>query len=157
MLFNTQAFADYARNAPSDRARALLVSLATHLHSFVRENKVTQAEWGAAIDALTRAMQFTDDKRNDVTNEVSGTGYTAGGASATLGVSIDTTNDRIEISLGGASWPASTITARGAVYYKSRGGASSADELVAYIDFGANVVSEAGTFALTASTIRIQN
>ncbi|WP_299131238.1 hypothetical protein [uncultured Amaricoccus sp.] len=99
----------------------------------------------------------TDDKRNDVTNEVSGTGYTAGGASATLGVSIDTTNDRIEISLGGASWPASTITARGAVYYKSRGGASSADELVAYIDFGANVVSEAGTFALTASTIRIQN
>ena len=40
------------------RARAtLLVGLAGHLHSFVRENKVTQAEWGAAIDALTRAKQ----------------------------------------------------------------------------------------------------
>jgi hypothetical protein len=61
----TQAFADYARNAPSARARTLLVSLAGHLHSFVRENKVTQAEWGAAIDALTRATQFTDDKRNE--------------------------------------------------------------------------------------------
>lgn len=61
----TQAFADYARNAPSDRARTLLVSLAGHLHSFVRENKVTQAEWGAAIDALTRATKFTDDKRNE--------------------------------------------------------------------------------------------
>lgn len=61
----TQAFADYARNAPSDRARSLLVSLAGHLHSFVRENKVTQAEWGAAIDALTRATKFTDDKRNE--------------------------------------------------------------------------------------------
>lgn len=61
----TQAFADYARNAPSERARTLLVSLAGHLHSFVRDNKVTQAEWGAAIDALTRAMQFTDDKRNE--------------------------------------------------------------------------------------------
>lgn len=61
----TQAFADYARNAPSERARALLVSLAGHLHSFVRDNKVTQAEWGAAIDALTRATQFTDDKRNE--------------------------------------------------------------------------------------------
>ena len=24
-----------------------------------------QAEWGAAIDALTRAMKFTDDKRNE--------------------------------------------------------------------------------------------
>ena len=61
----TQAFADYARNAPSARARTLLVSLAGHLHSFVRENKVTQAEWNAAIDALTRATQFTDDKRNE--------------------------------------------------------------------------------------------
>jgi hydroxyquinol 1,2-dioxygenase len=61
----TQAFADYARDAPSARARTLLVSLAGHLHSFVRENRVTQAEWGAAIDALTRATQFTDDKRNE--------------------------------------------------------------------------------------------
>ena len=61
----TRAFADYCRNAPSERARTLLVSLASHLHSFVRENKVTQAEWGAAIDALTRATQFTDDKRNE--------------------------------------------------------------------------------------------
>lgn len=61
----TQAFADYCRNAPSERARTLLVGLAGHLHSFVRENKVTQAEWGAAIDALTRATKFTDDKRNE--------------------------------------------------------------------------------------------
>jgi hydroxyquinol 1,2-dioxygenase len=61
----TKAFAEYAKNAPSARTRELLVSLAGHLHSFVRENKLTQAEWGAAIDALTRAMKFTDDKRNE--------------------------------------------------------------------------------------------
>ncbi|WP_428673941.1 dioxygenase [Reyranella sp.] len=61
----TNAFAKYAKNAPSARTRDLLVSLAGHLHGFVRENKVTQAEWGAAIDALTRAMKFTDDKRNE--------------------------------------------------------------------------------------------
>src|SRR6188474_1585004 len=61
----TQAFADYAKNAPSERTRTLLVSLAGHLHSFVRDNKVTQAEWGAEIDALTRATKFTDDKRNE--------------------------------------------------------------------------------------------
>jgi hydroxyquinol 1,2-dioxygenase len=61
----TNAFAAYARNAPSARTRELLVSLAGHLHAFVRENKLTQAEWGAAIDALTRAMKFTDDKRNE--------------------------------------------------------------------------------------------
>jgi protocatechuate 3,4-dioxygenase beta subunit len=61
----TQAFADYCAKAPSARTRELLVSLAGHLHAFVRDNKVTQAEWTAAIDALTRATAFTDDKRNE--------------------------------------------------------------------------------------------
>lgn len=96
-------------------------------------------------------------KRSDVTNEVSGTGYTAGGAAATVGVTKDTADDRIDISLGAVSWSSSTITARGAVYYKSRGGAASADELVAYIDFTSDVISTAGTFSLTASTLRLQN
>lgn len=97
-------------------------------------------------------------KRSSVTsNEVSGTGYTAGGATATVSVTKDTTNDRVDISLGSASWSTSTITAYGAVYYKSRGGADTADELVAYIDFGGAISSTAGTFSLTASTLRIQN
>jgi protocatechuate 3,4-dioxygenase beta subunit len=61
----TQAFAEYARDAPSDRTRELLVSLAGHLHAFVRENRVTQEEWAAGIDVLTRAAKFTDDKRNE--------------------------------------------------------------------------------------------
>lgn len=61
----TQAFADYARDAPSARTRDLMVSLAGHLHSFVRDNKVTHEEWMAAIDVLTRAAKFTDDKRNE--------------------------------------------------------------------------------------------
>jgi hypothetical protein len=100
----------------------------------------------------------TDNRRDDVTNEVVGTGYTTGGAAATVTVaSIDTVNDRIEITLGAVSWTVSTITAAGAVYYKHRGGASSADELVAFIDFGGNISSTTGTFALTASTIRLQN
>src|SRR5262245_5186143 len=61
----TQAFAEYAKNSPSDRTRELMVSLASHLHAFVRENKVTQDEWAAGIDVLTRAAKFTDDKRNE--------------------------------------------------------------------------------------------
>ena len=61
----TEAFAEYAKDAPSARTRALLVSLAGHLHSFVRDNRVTPDEWMAAIDALTRAIRFTDDKRNE--------------------------------------------------------------------------------------------
>jgi hypothetical protein len=98
------------------------------------------------------------DKRDDVTGEVTGTGYTAGGASTTVTVAaVDTANDDVEITIGAASWATSTITARKAVVYKSRGGASSADELVCVIDFGSDVVSTAGTFTLTASTIKFQN
>lgn len=96
-------------------------------------------------------------KRSAVTNEVSGTGYTAGGSTSTITVTKDTANDRITIQFGSVSWASSTITARGAVYYKSRGGASSADELVAYNDFGSDVASASGTFTLSASIITLQN
>lgn len=99
----------------------------------------------------------THDFRDDVTNEVVGTGYTSGGNVVTVGVALDTANDRLDITLGGTTWPSSTITARKAVYYKARGGAAAADELVAVNDFGADVVSSAGTFTLAASTLRISN
>jgi len=99
----------------------------------------------------------THDFRDDVTNEVAGAGYTAGGNTATVTVTLDTANDRLDITLGGTTWPASTITARKAVYYKSRGGAATADELIAVNDFGADVISSSGTFTLNASTLRITN
>lgn len=97
------------------------------------------------------------DFRNDVTNEVSGAGYAAGGNVATITVALDVANDRLNITLGGTTWPASTIAARKAVYYKSRGGALSADELVAVIDFGSDVATTATTLVLNASTLRINN
>jgi hypothetical protein len=99
----------------------------------------------------------THDKRDDITNEVTGTGYTAGGATCTVTVTKDTANDKVTISLGAVSWASSTITARAAVYYKARGGASSADELVAYNDFGTDVSTTSGTFSLAATTVTIQN
>lgn len=99
----------------------------------------------------------THDKRDDVTNEATGTGYSAGGATSTVTVTKDTGNDKVTIQFGAVSWSSSTITARGAVIYKSRGGASSADELVAYNDFGADVSSTGGTFSIAASTITLQN
>ena len=97
------------------------------------------------------------DKRDDVTNEATGTGYTAGGATSTVTVTKDVVNDKVTIQFGAVSWASSTVTARGCVYYKSRGGASSADELVAYNDFGSDVSSSGGTFSVAASTITLQN
>lgn len=99
----------------------------------------------------------THDKRDDVTNEVTGTGYTAGGTTCAVTVTKDTANDKVTITLGAVSWASSTITARGCVYYKSRGGASSADEVVAYNDFGGDVSTTGGTFSVAASTITLQN
>ena len=103
------------------------------------------------------ASKDNHDFRDDVTNEVSGTGYTAGGVTSAVTVTKDTANDRVTIQFGAVSWASSTITARGCVYYKSRGGASSADELVAYADFGSDVSSSGGTFSVAASTITLQN
>lgn len=101
------------------------------------------------------ANQDTHAKRSDLTNEVSGTGYTAGGNAVTVTVTKDTANNRVDVSLGGTTWPTSTITARYAAYYKRRGGAASADELIALNDFGADVSSVGATFTLNASTARL--
>jgi hypothetical protein len=99
----------------------------------------------------------THTKRSDVTDEVSGTGYAAGGEIVVVTGLIDLANDRFDISLGGGSWAAATFTARGAVYYKSRGGAASADELIAYNDFGSDKGVVGGTLTLAASTFRKTN
>lgn len=48
------------------------------------------------------------------------------------------------------SWTTSTIaSARYGVMYKVRGGASSADELIGYLDFGSDVSSSDGTLSIT--------
>lgn len=95
-------------------------------------------------------------KRSSVTNEISGTGYTAGGVSAPVTVTKDTANDKVTIEFAAVSWASSTITARGAVYYKSTGNAAN-DCLVAYNDFGSNITTSNGTFSLAASTLTLQN
>lgn len=100
----------------------------------------------------------TDLKRSAVTNEVVGTGYTAGGVASACTVAKNTGANTETMTFAGVSWATSTITARAAVIYKSRGGASSADELVAYVDFGADITSTADTFTVTfSSPLTIQN
>lgn len=95
------------------------------------------------------ADQDAHTKRSDITNDVVGTGYTAGGSAlANKAVTVDNTDNEGVFDADDLTWSTSTITARGAVLYKSRGGASSADELLCYIDFGADKSSSAGNFTL---------
>lgn len=96
-------------------------------------------------------------KRSDITNEVTGTGYTAGGTAVTPTVTLDTVNNKVTVGWSSPSWASSTITAQAGVIYKSRGGAASADELVGYVDFGGGS-STSGTFTVTVSTpLTVQN
>lgn len=93
--------------------------------------------------------QDTHEFRSSVTNEVTGTNYTAGGVTlANKVVGVDTTNDRGEWDFDDPVWASSTITARGAVIYKDTGSAAT-DILVAYIDFGSDKSSSGGEFRLT--------
>ena len=78
------------------------------------------------------------------TNEVTGTGYTAGGATLSgFAVSLDT--DTAILDFADATWATSTITARGALIYNS----SQSNKAVAVLDFGADITSTAATFTVT--------
>jgi hypothetical protein len=98
----------------------------------------------------------THEHFDDVTNEVSGTGYSAGGNTVTGTLTLSTANDRLTLEFASTSWTSATITARGAVYYSSTGTASTST-LIAYNDFGSDVAVTAGTLALAASTVTLQN
>ena len=91
-------------------------------------------------------IQGTDQYRSDLgANEASGgSGYTAGGftlASTALSVSGLTLNwDSADINQAITGGP---LAFRYGVYYKARGGLASADELIGYVDFGAQAVTGA--------------
>ncbi|MCW2804141.1 MAG: alcohol dehydrogenase [Propionibacteriaceae bacterium] len=48
-----------------ERLRTLMQSLVGHLHTFVLDNDLTEAEWRYAIDFLTRAGHITSDTRQE--------------------------------------------------------------------------------------------
>jgi len=87
----------------------------------------------------------THDFKADVTNEVTGTGYTAGGESLTS-VTLTQSGGTITFDAADVTWTSSTITARGAVIYDD---SLTDDPLIAYIDFGADKSSSAGDFVLS--------
>jgi hypothetical protein len=107
------------------------------------------------VDSTYVPNQGTHIYRSSVTGEVSGTGYTAGGQVVTATLSKDTTNHKNTITFSAVSWANATITAAKAVYYKHRGGASTADELIAVDDFGGNVAATNTTFSLAATTLTL--
>lgn len=105
---------------------------------------------GAAVDFDTDTLKValvdnsyspdidTHEFFDDITGEVSSTGYTAGGeVLASPDVTLDTANNRAVFSAEDITWVDVTITPRYAIIYKVDGGASTSP-LIGYIDFGAD-------------------
>ncbi len=99
----------------------------------------------ASLDAATTAYTTS--------NEVSGTGYTAGGNTLTISTNPTTSGTTAFLSFDTTTWSTATITARGALIYQG-GGSTPA---VAVLDFGGDKTSTAGDFQITFPTADATN
>ena len=61
----TRAFVQRIESCDNPRLKEILTALVTHLHDFAREVRLTEAEWMAGIQFLTRTGQMCDDKRQE--------------------------------------------------------------------------------------------
>lgn len=112
---------------------------------------------GTVKVALTTASytpnQDTHQFFSDITNEVSGTGYTAGGATLTSKtITYDATTQRIWLNAADVTWATSTITnARYAIIYIDTGVAGTS-RLLAYLDMDSNQSTSASDFQIQWAT-----
>jgi len=93
------------------------------------------------------AHNYYDDV---VANEVTGTGYTAGGN--TLANKTNTYNSAtnvIVLDADDTTWSSSTITARYAVVYDATPATNATKPLIGYVDFGSDQSSSSGNFTIT--------
>jgi hypothetical protein len=78
------------------------------------------------------------------TNEASGTGYSAGGNTLTISQVPTSTGTTAFLDFADTTWSSATITARGALIYKSGGG----NPAIAVLDFGSDKTSTNGDFTI---------
>lgn len=82
-------------------------------------------------------------------NEVTGTGYTAGGNTLTISTVPTSTGTTAFLDFSDTTWTSSSITARGALIYLANG---TTNPSVAVLDFGADKTSTAGDFTIQFPT-----
>jgi hypothetical protein len=86
------------------------------------------------------------------TNEVSGTGYSAGGGTLT-NINPTTSGTTAFIDFADLTFSSATITARGALIYNSTNG----NRTVCVLDFGSDKTSTAGDFTIVFPTADASN
>lgn len=103
--------------------------------------------------------QDTHDFYDDVTNEVTATGYSSGGATlTTTTLAYNSSTNVISLDADDVTWTITgSMTARYAVIYDSSPGTAATNPLIGYIDFGTNETVTDGTFKLTFNASGIWN
>ena len=87
------------------------------------------------------------------TNEVSGTGYTAGGNTLTISQVPTSTSTTAWLDFADTTWSNATITANGALIYNS----TQSDKAVCVLAFGGDKTSTAGDFTIIFPTADSSN
>jgi hypothetical protein len=130
------------------------VDLLNGIHAF----GTTVARAGTTADTMYMAL-YTSSATLDATttaysatNEVSGTGYSAGGQALTT-VAPTSSGTTAYLDFNDETWTSSTITARGALIYNS----TQSNKSVAVLDFGADKTSTAGDFTVVFPTADASN
>jgi hypothetical protein len=108
--------------------------------------KVALYTSSATLGATTTAYSAT--------NEVSGTGYTAGGNAITISTNPTSSGTTAYLDFSDTTWSSASITARGALIYNANGTTNPA---VAVLDFGADKTSTAGDFTIVWPTADASN
>lgn len=115
---------------------------------------------GMLIDNTSTPNFDTHDFRNDVTGEVTGTGYTAGGVVLTTTVLVPGSPSAgvLKFDHDDPSWASSTITgAIALVEYFARGGAATADELILLLFFTTAVSTSNGLLLVSINANGVYN
>lgn len=108
------------------------------------EFKIALFTSSASLDASTTTYSTS--------NEVSGTGYTAGGNTLT-NVTPTTSGTTAYVDFDDTTWTSATITAAGALIYNATDG----NRAVAVLDFGGDKTSTNGDFTIQFPTADASN
>ena len=127
-------------------ATSFKVELLNGIHAF----STTVVRAATTADTFKIALYTSSAALGEATgtystsNEVVGTGYTAGGNTLSVSTAPTSTGTTAFLSFSNTTWGTATITANGALIYNSTQG----NKAVAVLAFGADKTSTAGDFTI---------
>jgi hypothetical protein len=115
------------------------------------DTSLTTHKWALYTDTLT--PNFSTDVSYSATNEVTGTGYTAGGQTIVSPTTTESPAGTLMYDMTDQVWVApTTVTARGGILYADVLGTNN---LIVAQTFGGDIVSTAGTFTIAFNALGV--